>query len=154
MFQRKVYNVVMSGVTISTAITFMELVSSSARLLEIIEGFLGQEGSTTSASAVAQFVRKSVAATGGTAFTPIPLQPGIGASSFTAKIQGGTPFSAEGTISDSLDRIPFNVLQGCPYVPTPEGRIWVAPSGIFSWKFPSAPASQSWTAFLKVAEIG
>lgn len=154
MFQRKVYQVSMSNVAISTAITFIEMVASAARLLEIIEGVLTQEGSTTSANAVAQLVRKSVAATGGTAMTPIPLQPGIGASAFTAKVQGGTVFSAEGTISDNLDRLGFNVLQGLFYTPTPEGRIWAAPSGIASLKFAVAPASQNWTAYLKVAEIG
>lgn len=153
MFQRKVYSIVLSGVTIATAVTFLEFISSAARLLEVIEGFLGQEGSVTSASAVAQLVGKSVAATGGAAFTPLPLQPGVGAANFTAK-EGSTVFSAEGTITRLLDRLPFNVLQGCPYVPTPEGRIWVAPSGIGAWKFPIAPASQSWSAFLKIAEIG
>jgi hypothetical protein len=152
----KNYEVNMAAVVISTAITFCEVVAASTKLLILVSFSLGQELSVTSANIVAAIVRKSGAATGGTAFTPIPVQPGQGASSFTAKIQGGTAFSAEGTISDNGPRIPFNALQQCDYPRNggTEEAFWLAPSGVGSIKFPTAPASATFTLNSVWAELG
>lgn len=152
----KNYMVEMAAVVIATAITFCEVVAASTKLLLLVSFTLTQEASVASANIVSGLVRKSAAATGGTAFTPIPCQVGQGTSSFTAKIQGGTAFSAEGTITDQGPRFGFNALQALdwPRNGGTEEAFWLAPSGIGAIKFQVAPASATFTLSSKWAEIG
>jgi hypothetical protein len=61
----------------------------------------------------------------------------------------------EGTYTDILYRDNFSVLNGWLWVPTPEERIIVGPSGILGLKFPIAPgASMTVSAGFLVGEEG
>jgi hypothetical protein len=47
--------------------------------------------------------------------------------------------TAEGTDGVIEQDDTFNVLAGYLYLPVPEERIWVPPSGIIALKFPATP---------------
>lgn len=140
----------------AAAHTFLEVVAGSTKLLGLVELSVSQAISTASAFAKVEAQRKSAAATGGVSFTPLPLVPNQGASSFTAKIEGGTTFSAEGTVTDQLDVESFNVLSGLRWTPTPSGVLWVPPSGILALKWASTPpaAVTAWDVTAKFVEVG
>lgn len=134
-----------AGVTISTAITILQI-KAGAAALEILRASLSQAGSTTSAAARVQLLRKTAAATV-TSFTPRKLNPGAPA----ALAVGGTAATgftgtAEGTDGEVLIERGFNVLNGFEWVPTPEERLWVPQGGFIAMKFPAAPASHLWHA--------
>jgi hypothetical protein len=143
------YAVNLSAVVVDTAVTIIEVTAASTKCLRIIEACVTQELSETSQQEVLQWVRKSATGTG-TAFTPLPLA-GSGTASFTAK---ASEFSAEGTVTDLIGpRMAFNTLSGWFYAPLPESRIWVPPSGILGLRFPTAPASATFSASVIVEEL-
>ena len=138
---RGVYVVTMDAVSVSGAISLIQLKAGSAAGLEIISASIAQSGSTTSAMQRVQILRKSAAATV-TTFTPILLNPNDAAAKAVGGTSAtGTNASAEGTDSDILVDDCFNVLNGWSYIPVPEERIQVAPAGICALKFPAAPGS-------------
>jgi hypothetical protein len=142
------FTVNLNAVTVSTAVTIMEVIAHSAHMLEVIEASLTQEVSETSQQEAIQWVRKSATGTG-TAFTPLPMIPGD-SPFFTAK---ASSFSAEGTVTDLIGpRQGFNALSGWFYAPLPESRIWVPVGGILGLRFPTAPASATWSGHIIVQE--
>jgi hypothetical protein len=150
MYQGGKYRVNLDAIVISTARTWLEVTASATRLLILVEASLTQELSETSQQEAVQFVRKSVAGTG-TAFTPLKLEPGDIAAAFTARVN----CTAEGTLGDLIGpRQGFNALSGWFYAPLPEGRIVVPPSGILGIRFPTAPASATYSGHADFLEIG
>ena len=138
--------------TIATGITILQI-KAGAVPLELIRAMLSQKSSTTSTQERIQIVRKSVAATV-TSITPAqvnnpndPAALAVGSTSGT-----GRTGSAEGTDGTILVDDAFNILNGWLWLPTPDERIWVPPSGIIALKFPLAPASQAWNAALYFKE--
>lgn len=134
----RVYVVNLTRVASTTALTLIQVVAGASSGLEIVEARISQTASTTSTQVPIQINRKSAAATV-TAFTPLQLISGDGA----AKAIGGTTAtgitaSAEGTDTDILVQDTFNFLSGWIYLPVPEQRIRVAPSGIIGLKLPVA----------------
>ena len=101
-----------------------------------------------------ELIRKSVAATV-TSFTPIVLRAtDAAADAVGGTAATGTDASAEGTDGDIVHLDSFNILNGWFYVPVPEERITVAPSGIIALKFPIAPAAMDIFAGIVWREIG
>lgn len=125
--------------THSTAITILQLTAPSTASIEILRAWVSQQGSTTSAQPEITLLRKTATATV-TSLTPVKTHPQDVAADSTA----GHTASAEGTDGDILASDGFNVLNGWLYLPVPEERITVDPSGIIALKFVVAPASQSW----------
>lgn len=137
----RVYEVSLNNTSVTAAITLVQLLAGSSSMLRILRAWCSQSNQTTSAQQAIQIMRKSGAATV-TSFTPLKLSPGDAASNMTSSTSGtGTNASAEGTDTDVLYRDNFNVLNGWLWVPTPEERIVVPPSGILGLKFPIAPGS-------------
>jgi hypothetical protein len=150
-----VYTVLQNAVSVSTAITLVQIKAGSNRSVEILRAWVSQSGSTTSAQQRIQINRKSAAATV-TSYTPLALNNGAP----TADAAGGTSATgvtatAEGTDSNVLIADAFNVLSGWIWVPTPEERITVQTGGIIGLKFPAAPGSAlTINAGITFAEIG
>lgn len=146
--------------TVSTAITVLQLKAGANNGFEILRASVTQYGSTTSAQEEIVLVRKSVAATvttasvgasGGTLFFRDPNQA---AASLTLATSGtGVAATVEGTDNDFVLREAFNVLNGWLYLPVPEERIYVPPTGIIGLKFPIAPASQAWDFEIIIREL-
>lgn len=130
------YVALMEGVSISTAISLIEFTAPSDAIVELLEAWVTQDASETSTQEVIQILRKTAAGTG-TSFTPRLLEASDAAFGGTAR----TNMTAEGTAGDILRRESFNILNGWLYLPVPEARIKVAPSGILAIKFAVAPAA-------------
>ncbi len=146
----RVYSLMMEAVSVSTAISLVEFTAPSDAIVVLLEAWITQEASVTSAAAVAQILRKTAAGTGTGTPTAKLLSPSDAAFGGTVRVQ----MTGEGTAGDSLIREGFNVLNGWYHRPVPEGRIIVAPSGILAVKFAVAPAAITVTAGMIFEEIG
>lgn len=139
-----------TGVVISTAITILQ-VKAGAAALELLRAGISQGLSETSTMEHVQILRKTAAATV-TSFTPRKYNPsdpaalaigGVAATGYTA--------SAEGTDGDVLLDDGWNILNGWQWK-SGEDRIVVPQGGILAMKFPVAPASATYRAFMVFAE--
>lgn len=149
-----VYVVNNLAVTISTAITIIQVKAGATTPLWLVRVRLTQKGSTSSAQERVQILRKSGTATV-TSFTPLLINP----NSAAAAAVGGTAATgitatAEGTDGDVLVDTGFNVLNGFEWIPTPMEMIQVNPATFIAMKFPTAPASQVWSAQMFFVEAG
>jgi hypothetical protein len=135
------------NVSVSTAITILELTAPSTRTLEIFEIWV-DFSTTTSAAQRVNILRKSATITG-TGVTPAAMT----ASAVSAT--GKRTATGEGTDGTILYQRIINQLNGFYWLPVPEQRIVVPPSGIIAIKFPTAPgAAVSVTAGFTWGEIG
>lgn len=142
-----VYSAIMEAQTVSTAITILQVTAAATHSLRIHRAWVTST-STTSAGQRIQLLRKSATATV-TAVTPLPLGNYLAVTS-----SAGRNASAEGTDGNILIADNFNVVNGWLYLPVPEERIIVPPSGIIALKFPAAPTSATFTAGFIFEEIG
>jgi hypothetical protein len=133
--------------TVSTAITVIEITNTAAEVLEILRAWVTQENVTATGQAGIAIVRKTVSITG-TSLTTAALSSGT--SSATAKHTA----SGEGTDGAFLIREGFNLVNGWLYLPVPEERITVPPSGMLALKFMTAPASASFSYGFVWQELG
>lgn len=152
----RVYEVSLNNTSVSTAITLVQLKAGSASILRILRAWCSQSNLTSSAQQAIEIVRKSAAATVTAFGAPLKNDPGDAASNMVSSTTGtGTVGTAEGTDGDILYRDNFSVLNGWLWVPTPEERIIVGPSGIIALKFPVAPgAAMTLSAGFIVGEEG
>jgi hypothetical protein len=147
-----VYTVLNKAVTVSTAITVIQLKAGANNGMEILRASATQHGSTTSAQESICLVRKSAAATvtaavdaTDTTATITRRDPNQAAASATLGTTAtGITASGEGTDANIVLREGFNVLNGWMHLPVPEERTYVPPAGIIALKFLTAPASQTW----------
>jgi len=136
-----VYSANHIAISVSTAITILQVKAGTTKQFEILRAWVTQSSSTTMYMQRIQLLRKTGAATV-TSYTPLLLNPAspaadaAGGSSAT-----GYTASSEGTDGDLLINDVFNTLNGWLYLPTPEERIKVPASGIVALKFPAAPAA-------------
>lgn len=144
-----IYTTVMPATVVSTAITLVQYNAASTNIGVVLKAWVSQNLSETSTQEEAQLLRVSTAGTG----TGSPALNPLGAYG-TAAGTTTIAHSAEGTPSTSLVREGFNILNGWLWVPTPDERIIIPPSGRLALKFPVAPASATWSAGLVIAEFG
>lgn len=141
MTTRGSYAVQMTAVSVSGAISLIQIKAGANSGLEIVRASVGQSNLTTSAMQRVQLIRKSAAATV-TSFTPILLAPNDSAAQAVGGTSAtGTNASAEGTDGNILIADVFNILNGWMYLPVPDERIVVAPGGIIALKFPAPPGA-------------
>lgn len=145
------------GVSISTAITAIQLKAGVNGAVEILRASLSQATTATSAQIAAGIVRKSAAATvttavaGTTVLKQNPINPTTDASLGTAAT--GITASAEGTNGEQAVTDGFNDLNGYVYLPAPEERLLVPQGGIIGLTFLSAPQSATRHARLAFREL-
>lgn len=152
------YVVNLTAVSVSGAVTLIQVKAGATVPLEIIRASVWQSGSTTSTMQRIQLLRKTSANTSMTSFTPLKMNPNdpaanaAGGTSATSIYVGG---SSEGSDGDILVNEVFNILNGWLYLPVPEERPWVAAAGILGLKFPAAPGSAlTVTAQVVFRELG
>jgi hypothetical protein len=138
----RVYKVALSAVSVTGAITLIQVKAGATVPLQIIRATVSQSSSTTSTQQRVQINRKSAAATV-TSATPVLLGPvtdpaasAVGSTSGT-----GTNASAEGTDTGLLFEDVFNYLNGWVFLPTPKEYLFVDAAGILGLKLPAAPGS-------------
>jgi len=132
----RIYVATMESISVSAAKSIIEFTASSTAIVQLLEAWITQDASETSTQEVAQILRKSAAGTG-TAFTARPLE--ILDPAFAGTVR--TNMTAEGTAGNIMRHEGFNILNGWLYVPIPENRIIVPPSGILALKLPNTPAA-------------
>lgn len=135
--------------SVTTAISILQVTAPATMTLEIVRAWVTQSTSTTSAQNDVILVRKTATVTG-TSITPVKLEVGDPAPTFTALRSA----SAEGTDGDIVAGEGHNVLNGWLYLPVPEERIKVPPSGILALKFPSVPPSATYRYGIVLREHG
>lgn len=147
----RMYTVLMDAVSVSAAKDLMRISAPATAALLLHEVKITQDASETSEQLPIQIQRSSTAGTG-TAATPEKLDPGDAAASATA----ATNLTVDTTISGSpLWRESQNVLNGWHYLPTPETRPVLAPSGILAIRLDAPPAAAlTLTVVAVIEEIG
>jgi hypothetical protein len=143
-----VYSTKLDATVVATARTLVQYNASATNIGVVLRAWVSQNLSETSTQEEVEIQRVTTAGTG-TAGNLRALAT-YGAALGTTTVN----HTAEGTAGDSLIREGFNILNGWLWVPTPEERIVVPPSGRVVLKFPVAPASATWSAGLVVAELG
>lgn len=146
-----------NGVTISTAITALQLKAGTNGPIEILRAWATQASNITSAQCSIGLIRKSLAATvtaasaGVTLNKQSPIAPTADAALGTSAT--GVTATSEGTDGDYLHVEGFNILNGFMYLPTPEERIIVPQGGIIALKFLDAPSSSKWYCGIHFREL-
>lgn len=157
MFIGPVYSLANNGVTISTAITALQLKAGANGVVELLRAALTQSTSVTSTQFAAGVIRKTAAATV-TAASPGTNIKKMNPASPTADCTTGTAATGytatgEGTDGDLSIQRGVNILNGWEWLPTPEERMVVPIAGFVAVKFLSAPPSATWLAELLFREL-
>jgi len=133
---------------VSTAITVMQLTAAATHVVEILRMWVTQESSTASAQTAVSVVRQTDAGTM-TAITEVEH-----ASAGPADATAFRTATVEPTTTDTILIEGFNVLNGWLYLPVPEERIWIPPSGSVGLKFPDVPPSVTYNYGITWREVG
>jgi hypothetical protein len=148
----RLYVVNLTRVASTTALTLIQVVAGASSGLEIVSVKCAQHASTTSTMVPVQLNRKTVAATV-TSFTPLLLSAGDSAAKAVGGLAAtGITATVEGTDGDIVEQDVFNFLAPWLYLPVPEERISVPPSGIIGLKLPVA-VTITVTAQIKFREL-
>jgi hypothetical protein len=146
-----------NGVSISTAITALQLKTGVNGPAEILRFAMTQSTNAVSSQTAVMLVRKSAGATvtaavAGTTLTKEnPIAPTADAS--LGATATGITATAEGTNTEQSIIRGFNVLNGVEWLPTPEERLIVPQTGFIGLTFMSAPASSTWQAEMVFREL-
>lgn len=153
-----VYTIVHRRIVVSTAITIIQVKAGTNSPFEVIRAWAGQGLSATSAQASLALIRKSAAATvtsGVVGTTVLKRNPNSGTPDLSLGTAAtGITATAEGTDGDEIYPDSFNVLGQWLYFPVPEEREIVPVGGIIALKFMAAPASNTFTAGIRIRELG
>lgn len=146
----RIYKAIMPAIAVTTAKDLMRLSADTDHILVIHEVVLTQESLETDEQLPVILQRASTAGTG-TTTTIVAAQEGDPAF-------GGScvhNLSADTTAGDVLHREGFNLKSGFFWLPPPELRIVVSPSGRFVMRLPTAPgASTTFTGVITFEVIG
>lgn len=142
------YVIMRNRISTTTAITVLQMTNTTNHVSEIIRATGNQSSSTTSTSTALALLRKSVAATGTSAVTPVAMSEGHQSSGVTA----GRDATGEGTDGNITFEEGFNIVgNGMLYLPVPEERELIGPSDVFAMKFTVAPTG-NWTNQIRYLE--
>jgi hypothetical protein len=138
----RVYVVSMTRVSVSGAITLLQIKMGATVPGECLRVSCDESSSTTSTQQPAQVNRKSAAGTV-TSFTPVAHGPTTdpAASAVGGTAATGTNASAEGTDSNILKQGVWNYLNGFLWVPKTVEQAFIDAASIIGLKLPIAPGS-------------
>lgn len=134
----RVYTASVSEVAVTVAQDFFELTAPSDLVFCILSCHIGNSSDAGDSQAELlpiHIIRYSTSGSGGSTPTARPHHVGDAA---TSVIEEANNTSLGGTAVIVVADV-FNVQAGWHYVPIPEERIWVSPSGIIAITLPTAP---------------
>ncbi len=142
-----IYTQRMSPTTVATAITIVQ-VKAGVDSLDLLRCGVFQTGIAGDPQVRMQLVRKTVAAT---VTSKIPTTHAIGGVSTAVGGTGasGVLATVEGTDGDVLHEEYFYAKQGFIYIPTIQEQDDIRPGEIVALKFPDAPPTATWVAFIR-----
>jgi hypothetical protein len=133
------YVVGINGLSVTGAITLIQVKAGANRSVEIVRAWLSQSNRTASPMQRVEILRKTAAATV-TGATPLLLNTKMPAADAAGGVAAtGTNASVEGTDGDVLVGDAFNIQSGWLWVPTTDERIVLKPAEIIGLKLPVAP---------------
>lgn len=149
---RGVYNITQEGVALGTSIVTLIEIESGATTPSffVTRAWIDNEDSESSQQIAVSLVRKSVDGTNVTTPNERELDEGSAASGLTLRGMCTTV----GTISATIMRRGFNVLNNWEWIATERGKIYVPPGGVFGLHIPVAPATCTISAGVEVEVIG
>lgn len=149
------YKATITGVSISAAGDLIAITCPATMTLCITRAWVTQGAGVTSEQNLAALARVSTNnATGATAVTPRPMEVGDPVSSVTCRSLP-TSLNTLSNAADYQENEGFNWVSGFLWVPAPEERLWVPPSGIVVLRLVNAPlASKTVDAGINFIEIG
>lgn len=144
------YTVGVNAVAVTTAKDLIRISAPATMVLCVTRAWVTQSGNVTSEQARA-IIQRASDAQSGTTETPDKLEVGDPAATFTCE-----SITTDHTLTaNPLEDEGFNWVSGFLWVPAPEERIWVPPSGRLVLRLPIAPsASKTVSAGFNVLEIG
>ena len=132
----RMYSATFEEIAVSAVQDLFEVVAPSDAAV-VIHGFEISQSSDTDSEMLNLLVHRGTASgSGGASVTASPLAVGDAAFGGTVE-RNNTTQSVEGTI---LHSAAFNVLNGYVWIPTPECRPVISPSGLFIVELQTAPA--------------
>lgn len=142
-----------NAIVVSTAITIIQIKAGASTPLRLLRAHVSQGLLETSTQEQVIILRKTAAATV-TSFTPLPYGPNTSAAAAAGGTAAtGITATVEGTDGDILVNEGFNILNGWTWVAASEAEKIVVPAaGIIALKFPVAPASATFRAFVVFEE--
>lgn len=144
------YSVQVNAQAVTAAKDLVRISAPSTMVLCVLRAWVSQSGGVTSEQNRVLLQRASDAQTG-TSETPQAIEVGDPAATFTAQT-----LTTDHTLTgDPIIDEGFNWVSGYLWVPAPEDRIWVPPSGRLVLRLASAPsASKTVSAGMTVVEVG
>lgn len=145
-----------AGITATSISALGDLVSITApatMAIQVTRAWITQSGNVTSEQGLAILQRTTTDnSTGATGITPRPLEVGDPASATTCRTTPTTPNTLTG---DPLEHEGFNWVSGFLWVPAPEERIWIPPSGHLVLRLVNNPsAAKTVDAGINFIELG
>ena len=140
----RMYSVNFQDVAVVAAQDLINLTATASMAIEILRIEVGQRSITAWESKPIKLVRNLSAVTagsGGTAPTPVKLNNGDAAATFTARVNDTT--AQTGTTSAILFSSGFEFLNGYFKVFTPDERLVIAPSQGFAINLTVAPSGST-----------
>lgn len=144
------YVLTLGAVSVSAAISLVQVVTGAKAPLQIIRATVSQSSSTTSTQQRVQLNKKKTTAATVTSQTPALLGPSTdpAANAVGGAALSGVNASAEGTDDVVSFQDVFNYLNGWIFLPTPKEYLFVDVGGVTASinggmviKLPSAPGS-------------
>jgi hypothetical protein len=135
--QGRPFSLVMEGVSVSATQDLLEITCPSTCGLVLLSFTVTQDTDEVSQQLPLAIFRNSAAGSGGSTLTPGVLDPGDTVTA-TCKRNVTTPGTRSPAVA--LWRQSMNLLNGWLYVPVPEERIQVPPSGIIAINLVTAPS--------------
>lgn len=148
----RIYSAGFQGIAISVATDdVFEIAAPSDACVRLLHAVIPQRSTETSDQIAVSVQRATTSGSGGTVVTARPMSVGDAAFGGVCERNNTT----QATTLTLLHADSFNVLSGWYFLPPPEIRIEVSPSGIIVFRFEDAPASSTnfeFTAYFE--EIG
>ena len=139
----RLYTVIFNNVSVAAVQDLISVTCTANMAIKIHEVAIGQVTATTIGNLRISLKRMQATVTagsGGTAYTPVPINFGDAAATATARVNDTTQ-AISSTGAQIMRADIYNVLNGFLYLPPIEDRIIIKPSQAFVVSLDSAPGS-------------
>lgn len=139
---QRVYTMEFNAVAVAAAQDLLAIYCGASKAIKVHEVVLGQVTATTIGNLGLTLKRLNATVTsgsGGAAGTVVPINPGDAAATVTGRTNDTTQATA--TTTNVIRGDVVNVLNGYQYLPPPDDRPVIEPSGAFVVSLNTAPAS-------------
>lgn len=147
------YTVGVTALSVNAEVDLIAITAASTCAVCVTRAAITQGGNVTSEQNLAVISRASTNnTTGATALTPRPFEVGDPVAASTVY---SVPNVLNTLTGNPLEHEGFNWVSGYLWVPAPEERIWIPPSGVLVLRLANAPsAAKTVDALINFIELG